>query len=381
VASLTGWVPAGGLEGLEELRLLGAAGVLSRTAAEPTGRFLLEVSAQVQPTLLELAYRTGMRLRTGPYLLGPGVRLEAESLELPTNLAPRRGQLSLLRSEPLELLEVYGNRLLLQSIQSAADGGFEFLAARAGPFELRSAGGGYWQISGPVAADPLRFVPWQPSVAESLWQQLAEPWAKPQTPSPPGSTEHTGSGQVVAQVFSSDGQGVAGVRMELSLEVLWSPPEDPERPPIPINLQFETHSDAQGRLRWEGLPAGKARLVMDGNLSWLGLTPMEFELVEGQWMNLGNLPLAPHGSLQGRCQDCHGRPLLGARVRLRHPELLRPLETSSDEVGHYRFPLTPLGTCQVELLPPLGFPGLGQRLSIPLNMTPGGGEQALALTP
>lgn len=401
-----GWLPAAGLEGLKGISLLGATGILCRAIPEPNGRFLMEVPAQPEPAMLDLAFTSGMRLRRGPYLLGPGVRLEAESLELPAVLAQRRGQLSLLRSERLELLEVHGNRFLLQTVESAPDGSFGFLAARAGPFELRGADGGLWRTSGPTAGDPLRFVPWQPAAGESPWHRLAEPWLKfpaesagnsfgllsnpllsdeplPEFPaeSAVGSAEPAGSGQVLAQVSANDGQGVAGVRLELSLEVLWSSPDDPERPPIPMTVQREAVSDAQGRLRWEQLPAGQARVAVDGNLSWLGLTPLEFELLEGQWINLGNLPLAPHSSLHGACQDAHGRPLLGARVRLRHPELQRPLETSSDELGHYRFPLAPLGSCQVELLPPLGFPGLGQRLSLPLNLTTGSGEQTLALIP
>lgn len=373
VASLAGSLPREALGRVLALRVWGARGLLAEGAPGAGGRFLLEVPRQAQPGELELRFDGGWSAWLGPFELEAGCRHELALAGLPVEAAPRRGRLAAPGPAALELEERFGSLWLTQRVEADREGRFEFLAARAGPFWARAEGGPVYLAAerpGLAAGDPLEFrappplEPGGPVVAprRRAWESLPGP---PAPALDPGAEPATAA--VSLTLVDSRGRALAGLPLRLEVEAHWTPPEDPGRTPLATTLEFEARSDRNGRCTFQGVSEGRAQLGPGRDAPWIELEAPAFDLAAGAELELGAVEARGLANVQGSCRDRHGRPLLGARLRLTHPRLNRPIEAASDEQGRFGFDGVPAGPGEIELLAPLGFPGLGRSQRLPID--------------
>jgi hypothetical protein len=366
VASLAGALPPEAALQVKTIQAWGAEGPLAAELSGPGGRFLLEVPRQELSGELELRFEDGWSAWLGPFELGAGCRHEVSLAGLPTRLAPRSGRLEPPGPTELELEERHGSLWLTQRVAVDGDGAFRFLAARSGPFWARAEGGQRFLAAGRpglAAEDPPPFRPPpieeygspQPALRQRAWE-----WPEPATAPATGEPAEPGSATVGLHLVDGRGRGLAGVTVELELETRLRSAADPARPALPVVLEFQALSKEQGRCEFRGLPGGRARLAAPQDAPWLSLEPRDFELADGQALELGPIALAGLSNVTGTCQDAFGRPLLGARLRFIQPALAQAIEAASDEQGRFRFERLPAGAGELLLLPPAGFPGLGR---------------------
>ncbi len=163
-------------------------------------------------------------------------------------------------------------------------------------------------------------------------------------------------GAVVEGVVVSSMTGEPVVRAVVQL-MSWKDPDraDPSQPFSPEPVTLATRTDAAGKFRLEGVPAGQWSIMVsrNGMLSAKpgpGLSPRDFTIRAGDELRGLRYALMPQAVISGTVLDEDGDPVQGAYVMAARPparsgaSLRHPVPAvKTDDRGEYRLPGLPPG--------------------------------------